>query len=107
MLGYFLCRRYPLVEAGPKADSGWKTIVMLGFFKGLKKLVQDNFLTKLTSIFVSGTIGQKVAVVLGALGVVIGLWKAFVFLLITVAGVVIIQLAIKDYETSRKDSDSE
>jgi len=90
-----------------KANSGWKTIAMLGFFKGLKKLVQDNFLTKLTSIFVSGTIGQKVAVVLGALGVVIGLWKAFVFLLITVAGVVIIQLAIKDYETSRKDSDSE
>lgn len=80
---------------------------MLSFFKGLRKLVQENLLTKLTSIFVSGTIGQKVAVVIGAVGVVVGIWKAFVFLLITVAGAIIIQLAIKDYDASRKDSESE
>ena len=28
----------------------------------------------------SGTIGQKVAVVIGAVGVVVGIWKAFVFM---------------------------
>jgi len=73
---------------------------MLEWFKGLKRLVQDNFVTKMTAIFLRGGIGHKVAIVIGLLGVVIGIWKALVPLLIAIAGLVIIQIAIKDYEKS-------
>jgi hypothetical protein len=77
---------------------------MLDWLRSFKKLLQENLLTKLTAIFVSGSIGQKVAVIIGLVAVVIGIWKAFIPLLISVAGLIIMQLAIKDYESSKEAS---
>ena len=75
---------------------------MLDWFKNAKNLLLDNFFTKLTAVFVSGTIGHKVAVIVGILGIVVGIWKAFVFLLISLTGIVILQMAIRDFEANRR-----
>ena len=71
---------------------------MLSWLSGLKKTFQDNFLAKITTVFLSGTLGHKVTLVIGILAVVAGIWKAFIPLLISIAGLIIIQIAIKDYE---------
>jgi len=71
---------------------------MLNWLRGLNKIFHDNFFVKIIAVFSSGTLGHKVALVIGILAVVVGIWKAFVPLLISVAGLIIIQIAIKDYE---------
>lgn len=78
---------------------------MMGWLKRLKQLALGNLFAKITAVFISGNIGQKVAVILGLLGVVVGIWQAFIPLLISVAGLVIVQIAITDYENSKKEDD--
>lgn len=67
-------------------------------FANIKDLVRVNFLTRLSGIMVKGTLGQKVAVVIGCLGILMGLYKAFFWLLLAMAGYVICVLAFQDYE---------
>ena len=76
---------------------------MAGWFGSLKSLFLENAFTKISAVFISGSIGQKVSVVLGILGVVVGIWYALVPLLVSIAGLVIIQVAIKDYDKTKKD----
>jgi len=82
---------------------------MFDWFRGLRKLARDNLVTKLTAIFLAGSMSHKVAVVIGLAGIVIGVWQflvnAFVPLLIAIAGLGIIQIAIKDHEASKKEDD--
>jgi hypothetical protein len=70
----------------------------------MKTLAQENLFTKVSSLFLSGTIGHKVAVVIGILGVVVGVWYALVPLLISIAGLVIIQIAINDHEKMKSQT---
>lgn len=77
---------------------------MFSWFKSMKTLAQENLFTKVSSLFLSGTIGHKVAVVIGILGVVVGVWYALVPLLISIAGLVIIQIAINDHEKMKSQT---
>ncbi len=78
---------------------------MMGWLKGLKNLVVGNLFAKTAAVLISGNIGQKVAVILGFLGIVVGIWQAFIPLMISVAGLVIVQIAINDFENSKKEDD--
>ena len=67
-------------------------------FESVKTLVRVNFVTRITSIMMRGTLGQKVAVVIGCLGMLMGLYKAFFWLLLALGGYVICFLAFQDYD---------
>ena len=70
-------------------------------FASVKTLVRVNFLTRISGIMMKGTLGQKVAVVIGCLGILMGLYKAFFWLLLALGGYVICFLAFQDYDRIR------
>ena len=82
---------------------------MFNWLRGLKKLAADNFLTKISAVFIAGSMSHKMAIVIGIAGLIIGFWQflmnAFVPLLIAIAGLIIIQIAIKDHEALNKESE--
>ena len=68
------------------------------FFNGMKSFFKVNFITRLSGIMIKGSLGQKVAVILGGLFILFGIYKAFQWILLATAGYIIIFLAFKDYE---------
>lgn len=74
------------------------------FFNGIQTFVKVNFITRLTSIMLKGTLGQKVAIVLGGLGMLFGIYRTFQWLLLMLAGYIIIFLAFKDFDNMTKTS---
>lgn len=71
----------------------------LSYFDGLRNFLKVNFITRITGIMVKGTLGQKVAVIVGCLGIMFGIYKAFVWLLLCLGGYLIVFMAFKDFES--------
>ena len=84
---------------------------MFTWLRGLKKLAAENFFTKISGVFIAGSMSHKMAIVIGIAGLVIGFWQflmnAFVPLLIAIAGLIIIQIAIKDHEALKQQDTEE
>lgn len=74
------------------------------FFNGIQNFIKVNFITRLTNIMLKGTLGQKVAIVIGGLGVLFGIYRTFQWLLLILAGYIIIFLAFKDFDNMTKTS---
>ena len=81
-------------------------MAMTSIFTGLKNFIKTNFITQITGIMVKGTLGHKVAVILGLLILAFGAYKALLWFLFIIGGYVIIYVAFKDYERMRNTSDS-
>ncbi len=71
-------------------------------FESAKTFLKMNFVTRITGIMIKGSLGQKVAVVLGCLGILMGIYKAFFWLLLAGAGYLICYLGFQDYEQMTK-----
>ena len=67
-------------------------------FQSVKTLIRVNFISRITGIMLKGNLGQKVAVVIGCLGILMGLYKAFFWLLLALGGYIICFLAFQDYD---------
>ena len=81
-------------------------MAMTSIFTGLKNFIKTNFITQITGIMVKGTLGHKVAVILGLLILLFGAYKALLWFLFIIGGYVIVYVAFKDYERMRNTSDS-
>jgi len=75
---------------------------LLSFFDGIKSFVKVNFVTRLTGVMVKGTLGQKVAVIIGGVAILFGIYRAFQWILLALGGYIIIFLAFKDYDRSKE-----
>jgi len=74
------------------------------FVDGFKAFVKLNFLTRITSIMLKGTLGQKVAVVLGIFCIIFGIYKTFIWLLLMLGGYLVVFLAFKDFDSMTRPS---
>lgn len=81
-------------------------MTMASIFTGLKNFIKTNFITQITGVMVKGTLGHKVAVILGLIIFLFGAYKAIQWILLIIGGYVIVYLAFKDYERMRSTSDS-
>ncbi len=71
-------------------------------FTGAKNFIKTNFITQLTGVMIKGSLGQKVAVVIGLLLFLFGAYKAIQWILLIIGGYAIVYLAFKDYERVKK-----
>ena len=71
-------------------------------FSGVKTFIKTNFITQITGVMVRGSLGQKVAVVLGLLVFLFGAYMAIKWILLIIGGYVVVYLGFKDYERSKK-----
>ncbi|MHC4943396.1 MAG: hypothetical protein ACYTG7_10300 [Planctomycetota bacterium] len=74
------------------------------YFEGFRSFIKVNFITRITGIMLKGTLGQKVAVVIGCLGMLFGIYKTFIWILLVIGGYIIVFLAFKDYENMTNKS---
>jgi hypothetical protein len=77
-------------------------MTLTSFFTGIKNFLKANFITQMTGVMVKGSLGQKVAVVLGLLIFLFGAYMAIKWILLIIGGYIIVYLAFKDYERVRK-----
>lgn len=69
-------------------------------FEGVKSFVKVNFITRITGIMIKGTLGQKVAIIIGCLGILFGIYRAFSWLLLVLGGYLIVFMAFKDFDST-------
>jgi hypothetical protein len=79
---------------------------MTSIFTGIKNFIKTNFITQITGVMVKGSLGQKVAVLLGLLIFLFGAYMAIKWILLIIGGYIIVYLGFKDYERMRKPSDT-
>ena len=79
---------------------------MTSIFTGIKNFIKTNFITQITGVMVRGSLGQKVAVMLGMLIFLFGAYMAIKWILLIIGGYIIVYLGFKDYERMRKPADS-
>jgi hypothetical protein len=79
---------------------------MTSIFTGIKNFIKTNFITQITGVMVKGSLGQKVAVILGMLIFLFGAYMAIKWILLIIGGYIIVYLGFKDYERMRKPADS-
>lgn len=75
---------------------------MTSFMENMKSFVKLNFITRMSGIMLKGTLGQKVAVIVGLVAMLFGIYKTFQWLLLIIGGYIIVFLAFKDYENMSK-----
>ena len=77
---------------------------MASFMESMKSFIKLNFFTRMSGLMLKGTLGQKVAVIIGVVAVLFGIYKTFQWLLLIIGGYIIVFLAFKDFENMTKPS---